>query len=129
MTSTSFNKRGNKYGAVKTVLDGITFDSKAEARRWAVLKQMQDVGLISHLERQPKFKLCCGDVPILIRSDRYPNGRQASVKFDFAYWDGKNRIIEDVKGGKSTKTEAYTLRKAIVEAMFPAVRIVEVTKA
>ncbi len=33
--------RRNKYGAKKTTLDGITFDSKAEARYYAALKQRE----------------------------------------------------------------------------------------
>lgn len=118
--------RGNKFGAKKTVLDGITFDSGKEARRYAELRLLEKAGVISHLERQPQFKLMCGERPILIRSDGFPNGRHASVKFDFAYWDGNRRVIEDVKGGKATRTEAYAIRKAIVEAMYPAVRVVEV---
>jgi hypothetical protein len=116
----------SKYGAEPTVVDGIRFDSKKEARRYQELKQLEKQGEISHLERQPKFKFYIGDRPVLIRSERYPNGRHAGVKFDFAYFDGKHRIIEDVKGGQSTRTEAYTLRKALVEAMYPAVRVVEV---
>lgn len=116
----------NKFGAKKTVLDGITFDSAKEASRYRDLRTLERAGIISHLERQPKFELAIGDRPILIRSARYPNGRKASVRFDFAYWDGARRVIEDVKGGKATRTEAYALRKAIVEAMHPSIRVVEV---
>lgn len=116
----------NKFNATKTVFEGITFDSAKEAKRYAELRNLERAGLISHLERQPRFKLYCGQRPILIRSEGYPNGRHASVKFDFAYFDGSSRVIEDVKGGKATRTEAYALRKAIVEAMHPMVRIVEV---
>lgn len=116
----------SKFNNTKVVIDGITFDSKKEARRYQLLKARQVAGEISHLELQPKFKLAIGDKPVLIRSNGYPNGRQASVKFDFAYFDGEHRIIEDVKGGKATRTEAYALRKAVVEAMYPAIRVVEV---
>lgn len=118
-------KRVNKYRNRKVVLDGITFDSAKEADRWSVLKILEAMGVISHLERQPKFKLTCGDRPVLIRSKGYPNGRQAIYTADFAYFNGDKRVVEDVKS-KATRTEAYVLRKAIVEAMHPAVRIEEV---
>lgn len=117
--------RGNKFGAVKTVLDGITFDSQKEARRYAELRLLEKEGQISHLECHPRIKLYCGNEPILMRSPGYPNGRHAVYEADFAYFDGRARVIEDVKS-KATKTPSYKLKKAIVEAMRPGVRIVEV---
>ena len=36
-----------KYGNKKTEVDGITFDSKAEARRYLALKTLQAGGYIS----------------------------------------------------------------------------------
>lgn len=119
-------KRRNKFNAKRVTVDGIEFDSTKEANRWMHLRALEKAGQISHLERQPRFKLYCGNEPIKIRSKGYPNGRHASVKFDFAYFDGQARVIEDVKGGKVTATEAYKIRKAIVEAMHPMVKIVEV---
>jgi len=118
-------KKPSKYRNVPVVVDNIRFDSKAEAARWCELKLMEKAGLISHLERQPEFKLASGGNPVLIRSKRYPNGRQVKYKADFAYFDGDKRIIEDVKG---MRTKEFILKKAFVEAQFPAVRIVEVTK-
>lgn len=129
MTAKEFREREqpkrNKFGAKKTVVDGITFDSAKEAKRWVFLREREQRGEISHLERQPKFKLNVSGRPVLIRSERYKNGRQAVYSADFAYFDGENRIIEDVKS-QATRTEAYCLRKAVVEAMHPAVKIVEV---
>lgn len=113
----------SKYGNRKTVVDGITFDSKREAERWLYLRAREEAGEISHLERQPIFKLSVGDRPVLIRSKGYPNGRQAKYAADFAYFDGDRRIIEDAKGHR---TRDFILKKAIVEAMYPAIRVVEV---
>lgn len=109
-----------KYGAKKTTVDGITFDSKKEARRYQELKTLEKAGEISNLERQPSFKLSCGDRPI-----RFDSGRQAVYKADFAYWDHKQekRVIEDAKG---FRTPEYKLKRAIVHAMHPAVKIIEV---
>jgi len=113
----------SKYRNVPIEIDGIRFDSKREAERWCQLKVRERAGEISHLERQPVFKLAIGDRPVLIRSKGYPNGRQAKYVADFAYFDGENRVVEDAKGHR---TRDFILKKAIVEAMFPAVKIVEV---
>jgi len=115
----------SKYGAKKVLVDGIRFDSKREAARYQFLKARQDAGEISNLELQPSFKLKCGERPILLKSKGYPNGRQATYFADFAYWCPveEKRVIEDSKG---MKTDIYKLKKAIVEAQFPGVKIIEV---
>jgi hypothetical protein len=115
----------SKYGAKKVLVNGIRFDSKREAARYQFLKAREDAGEISNLELQPSFKLKSGDRPILLKSKGYPNGRQATYFADFAYWCPvqEMRVIEDSKG---MKTDVYKLKKAIVEAQFPGVKIVEV---
>ncbi len=125
----SFGSR-NKYGAVPTVVDGVTFASGAEARRYGELLLLQKIGEIHSLECQPRWKFEISGRPVLIRSDHYKNGRQASFSADFRYWDCKKKCItvEDVKGGSATRTEAYALRRAIVEAMYPGIRIIEVRR-
>lgn len=114
-----------KYRNVPQVVDGIRFDSGREAHRYCELRLLERAGEISNLELQPVFKFQVDGRPVLIRSGGYPNGRQAKYRADFAYWDGTKRVVEDVKS-PATRTEAYALRKALVEAMFPAVRIVEI---
>lgn len=80
--------------AKKTEVDGIVFDSGAEALRYSELKLLERAGKISKLTLQPKF--------VLIKGFKY-NGetiRQMSYFADFIYYDiekGKT-IIEDVKG-------------------------------
>ena len=53
------------------------------------------------------------------------NGRQAKYIADFTYWDyaKDKRVIEDSKG---FRTKEYKLKKAVVEAIYPSVQIVEV---
>src|SRR6185437_9515057 len=122
--------RRSKFGAEPTIVDGIRFASKAEARRYGELRRLERAGEISQLECQPKWKFSVNGVPVLIRSEGYPNGRQASFKADFRYFDAKDgrMVVEDVKGGRATRTEAYALRKALLEAMHPTIRVVEVTR-
>ena len=46
-----------KYRAVPTVIDGIRFASKAEARRYGELRLLEQAGEIRDLVRQPRFAL------------------------------------------------------------------------
>ena len=46
-----------KYNNKKTVIDGITFDSKDESLYYQALKNMKLKGLIKDFELQPKFLL------------------------------------------------------------------------
>lgn len=100
-----------KYNAKRTTLDGISFDSKAEANRYATLKRMQTAGIIRDLEIKPKF-------PCEVA------GRKVCTYIaDFGYrTDQDGRVIEDVKG---VKTSVYRLKKKLVEALH-GVQIVEV---
>lgn len=94
-----------KYKAVPTVVDGIRFDSKAEARRWSDLKNMERAGTIELLERQPKYPLVVSGLKI------------ATYKADFAYTDRRTgeHIVEDVKG---FLTPVYRLKKKLVKALY-----------
>jgi hypothetical protein len=114
----------NKYSAIKTVVDGIKFDSKREAKRYAELKLLERAGEIADLELQPCwFFTMQGGRDVLIRSKGYPNGRRATYSADFRYRDSDGQtIIEDVKT-TATDTEASRLRRAMVEAQY-GVRVV-----
>ncbi|MFH4117680.1 DUF1064 domain-containing protein, partial [Acinetobacter baumannii] len=51
-------KKGrNKFNASKVTLDGMTFDSKKELKRYIELKAMQQRGEIFGLEHHAKFEL------------------------------------------------------------------------
>jgi hypothetical protein len=102
------------FGAKKTVVDGITFDSRREARRYADLKLLVRAGEISDLELQPRFPLGTVDDPVKIRSKGFPNGRRCSYKADFRYNINATGavIVEDAKGHD---TDTARLRRAFVE--------------
>lgn len=117
----------HKYGAKSCVIDGHKFPSLSEGRRYSELKILERAGKIHSLELQPAFKFTIDGRPVLIRSDRYPNGRHAGYKADFRYWDNERRaiVVEDCKS-KATRTEAYKIRRALVECMWPGTIIEEV---
>lgn len=79
-------RRGNKFGAVAVVVDGIRFDSKAEAGRWLDLRTMERIGEILDLKRQVVFPLLVNGVTI------------SHYIADFVYQRDGVEIIEDVKG-------------------------------
>ena len=111
-----------KYHNKKTEVDGITFDSKAEGRRYGELKTMQRAGLIHGLESQPEFPLIVGGVPIKFRCGK--GWKMRKYVADFRYVDAAGMtIVEDVKG---VLTEAYKLKRDIVRAM--VVVITEITR-
>lgn len=91
-------KKKNKYNAIKTIVDGITFDSIGESRRYMFLKNSEKLGFIKNLELQPKYVFVINYKPILIKSERYPKGRRCSYTADFRYTENGNVIVEDFKG-------------------------------
>lgn len=103
-----------KYGAIKIHVDGYRFDSKREAARYHELKLMLGAGLIADLEVHPQFPLM---VPELFQEGPLTIHTIGRYTADFKYTDGRTGlvVVEDVKS-KPTRTEAYQLRKKIVEA-------------
>lgn len=102
----------SKYGNRKTVVDGITFDSKKEADRYIELKYMERAGLIRCLELQPKYCL----IPTLEGSNGKIAQRAVYYRADFEYLEknklgGWNRVVEDVKG---CRTDVYKLKKKLL---------------
>ncbi len=90
----------SKYKNIKTVVDGITFDSKREASYWNELKLREKAGEIDHLERQVAFDLFCpvGDPndAIVVVVARYV------CDFHFRETVSKQWRAIDIKGGKET---------------------------
>jgi hypothetical protein len=106
-----FGLETSKYGARKTVVDGITFASAAEARRYGELRLLEKAKLIRNIELQPQFPFTI-DGKIIFK-----------YIADFAYFEGQTRKIEDVKG---FKTPLYKLKKKLIEAQFD-VKITEIS--
>ncbi len=102
----------NKYHNKKTVIDGITFDSKKEAQRYAELRLLEKADEINCLDLQPKFTL---------QEGFKKNGKAykpITYIADFMYWDTrlKTTVVEDVKG---VKTEVFRIKQKMLEANYP----------
>lgn len=110
-TANDLLPRPHKYGAIATEVDGIRFDSIAEATRYAELRHLLDAGEIVSLEIQPEFPLIVNGVTI------------GAYRGDFAYRDHRgDRVIEDVKG---VRTPVYRLKKMLLKALY-GIDVVEV---
>jgi len=125
----------SKYKAVKTTIDGITFDSKKEAKRYTELKVLEKAGHITHLELQPEYQITINGAKICkYKADfRYFTVRAESNERSYnskGEWqtptmtgDKEGQIVEDVKG---FKTPIYRLKKKLVEASYPGTLIKEI---
>ena len=112
---TSLRLKANKYKNIETIVDGIRFQSKAEARRYSELKLLERANEIRDLKLQPRYPLMCGDRPISIRN-KHGVKRKVVYIADFEYVDKFGVfIVEDVKG---YDTPTSRLKRGILEAQY-----------
>lgn len=103
-----FSPKKTKYHNEKVTVEGITFDSKAEAQRYGELQQMQKGGEIRWFSRQPSF--------VLPGSIRY--------RPDFLVCKRNGTLyVEDVKG---METPEFKLKKKLWDATFTGFPLVVV---
>lgn len=102
-----YRYKRNKYGAKKTTVDGITFDSKWEAQRWGELQAMERGGLVRDLERQVKYEIVVNGEKIC----RYI----ADFRYKVVDDDGATtEVVEDAKG---VETPDFKLKKKLMKAV------------
>lgn len=121
MAYRNFYGNQSKYKAQKVEVDGITFDSKKEARRYSELKILEKAGEISCLLLQPSFVLIpahyeeverIGAKGQELKPKKVCIEKQCTYRADFAYIDKDgNKVVEDVKG---MKTEVYKIKKKLM---------------
>jgi hypothetical protein len=109
------NPSRNKYGAKKTQVGDIKFDSKKEANRWMELQLLERGGVITDLRRQVKVDLIGQYRPLYTRT-----GRKMKMTFDFAYIEDEIEVLEDSKGAW---TRDFEVRYAVAIAMGLNLRI------
>ena len=105
--------KGSKFGAIKTEIDGLRFDSKVESKYYLHLKELESQGELSQLDCQPTFTLMEGFRRNGVKI------RDIVYKADFKYVTNEGvTVVCDVKGGDSTpefKLKAKMLLKLIDE--------------
>jgi hypothetical protein len=93
----------SKYGNVATVVDGIRFMSKREAKRYGELRLLAETGVITGLVLQPRYPLIVGDKLV------------CTYVGDFAYVDHDGTpVTEDVKGHL---TDVFRLKARLFAAL------------
>lgn len=95
-------KKKSKYGNKKTEVDGITFDSIREAKRYKDLLILQKLGEIAFLKVQVPYEL-------------NPGGTHSLVYVaDFVYMDVKSGewVVEDSKGAR---TAVYRKKRRLMK--------------
>lgn len=122
-----------KYHNTKTVIDGITFDSKKEAKYWLYLRQEEDEGRISDLRRQVSFEVIPAvykDVTVVMKTKtkivKKCVQKAAHYVADFVYNDscGNERVV-DVKSPITRRNPEYRLKKKMMLA-FLGIDVIEV---
>jgi hypothetical protein len=87
-------------------VDGITFDSKKEARRYCALKLLEYAGNIKALKLQPPY-------PMVVAGKKV-----CTYRGDFEYVENGKLICEDAKG---VITREYRIKKKLFAALYPSI--------
>lgn len=109
-----------KYKNQKATVDGVFFDSKKEARRYAELKMLQKAGEIQNLELQKPFELIPAQYESYARygenGKRLKDGKRCVekscvYKADFVYTENGKLVVEDTKG---MRTKDYIIKRKLM---------------
>lgn len=111
LASSGARTRTHKYNATKKTVDGVTFDSAGEARAGSLLMLWEKAGVISNLERQPRYVLMDGYVDATGRKVR-------AMEYvpDFRFIRDNRIVVVDFKG---MRTEAYKLKAKLFRQRYP----------
>ena len=111
----------SKYHSRKITIDGETFDSQKEYRRYRELLLLQRAGAITELKRQVEY--------VLIPAQREPDKvgvrggiikgktieQKCSYIADFVYQENGKTVVEDVKGYKqSTAYAVFVIKRKLM---------------
>lgn len=103
----------SKYNAKKVAIDGITFDSKAEARRYGELKLMLAAKTIEDLKTHTRF-------PIVVCDEKICDYEGDFYYFEVGNNGGGHYVVEDVKG---CITQVFRLKEKLFRARYPKIEL------
>lgn len=126
----------NKLGNRKTVVDGISFDSKREAKRYRELKLLLRAGVISDLELQKRYVLIPAQYEEMPTGEAYKIGEKKGLPkvkrvcveqscfyvADFVYKQNGKTVVEDTKG---FQTKDYIIKRKLMLHVH-GIKVVEV---
>lgn len=100
--------RANKFNAKRTTVDGISFGSQIEARRYSELVLLQKAKHISGLTPHPRFALLVNGIVV------------GHYTADSSYMEKGVYVIEEVKSKITAKQADYVLRRNVFKAINPS---------
>ena len=111
------NKR-NKYGNTKIVSEnGDKWESKKEMKRWLVLKDAEQAGLITDLRRQVRFELIPAikrteTVQLKTKTKEVEKTEQLAITYtaDFVYTKDGKTVVEDIKPSPKMVPKEFMLK-------------------
>ena len=112
-----------KYHNIKTVVDGITFDSKLELNRYCYLKLLERAGELKSVVYHKKYVL----------QESFINSRgkhRAGITYtpDFIIMKKDGTIYaEDVKGNKTIITDLFSVKQKLFEKRYPDIELKIIT--
>ena len=121
MAFRGWGKSKNKFGAKKSVYNGIQFDSTVERDRYSYLSYQQQKGEISGLRLQTRFEIISKTIKVVatqlktkIRYDERVVEMAAHYTSDFIYKENGKYVMEDVKNDYSQEIRDYPLRRKLM---------------
>ena len=109
------NGRVSKLHNVKVELGGITFDSKAEARRHRALCLFQEQGMIRGLRVHPRYLL---QEPFVDNEGQKVQAIHYEADFEYFDLEVGRLVAEDVKG---FVTAVYALKSKMFRRRYPEI--------
>lgn len=112
-----------KYGAKKTTIGNITFDSRLESERYEQLMLLEKAGEITGLQLQVEFQILKG----WMHPETGEKIRSKNYVADFVYIDNATNkmIVEDTKG---METPDFRLKWDLVRSQYPQYEFRKVTR-
>ena len=98
-----------KYNNLKTVVDGIKFDSKRESMHYLNLKLLERGKVITDLKLQVPFDLAPS---VIINKRKKPALRYFA---DFTYSENGKFVVNDVKG---VLTDTYIIKRHLMKHLY-----------
>lgn len=97
-------KKKHKFGATRTQVNGVWFDSKKESETYKKLLILEQAGMITDLRLQVPFVL----VP--------KNGKERAVKYvaDFTFIENGLHVVADAKSEITRKNRAYIIKRKLM---------------
>jgi hypothetical protein len=102
-------KRTGRVNHETVTINGIRFDSMAEADRYKILRVMEKTGKISDLECHPRWEI----IPAQ-KIEGHRSFQAAHYTADFKYFQDGKMIVEDVKSEYTRQAEDYKLRRKLM---------------